>query len=297
MVCCARVAVRRLSDRRRVVGSSLLHAVFLCTVTLIPQARLTAQAPPTSAPAAPVHAVTGRTELEEAITRSDVLFTSGHPNAGLDPLTPLLAQEPPDERVLWRAARAHVAFGILSPTRETADAQYLRAVAEARRAVQANPASTEARYWLAVATGRRALRGDFRRILPLAVETYAEAQRLLARDSLHAGAHDIVGKLYSEVRKLPWIVRKLAATVTRQDVLRLASWQAAEFHLRRAIALDSTVVVYRADLTQLYLRMDRLAEARAALSALERLPNRTPADTLFKREAREWVTARGRMAR
>lgn len=220
-----------------------------------------------------------------SLAQADSAFVQGRLTHALEPLRPWLDAERPDAPVLWRAARVHVAYGILAPTRESAEGYYLRAATEARRALQQAPASTEARYWLAVALGRRALRGDFRRILPLAVETYHEAQRILAVDSLHAGAHDIVGKLYSEVRKLPWIVRKLAATVTRQDVLRLASWEGAEFHLRRAITLDSTAVIYRADLAQLYHRMGREADALQVVRAMQRLPNRTPADTLFKREA------------
>jgi len=88
------------------------------------------------------------------------------------------------------------------------------------------------------------------------------------------------------VRKLPWMIRKLAAAVTRQDVLRLATWEAAERHLHRAIALDSLAVIHHADLVQLYVRQGRLPAAREAFAAMRPLPNRTPADTLFRREVR-----------
>jgi len=228
-------------------------------------------------------------ERARLLVQADSAFAHGSATGALEPVRPWLDSARADAAILWRGARAYVAFGILAPTRAESDVQLLRAAAYAQRAMQSAPRDIDARYWYAVATGRRALRGDFRRILPLAVETYNEAQRILAQDSLHAGAHDIIGKLYSEVRKLPWLVRKLAATVTRQDVLRLASWEAAEFHLRRAMALEPSAIVYRADLAQLYVRMGRHADAAAVVATMESMPDRTPADRLFKQEARRLV--------
>lgn len=226
-----------------------------------------------------------------AIARADSAFVHGSATGSLDPLRPWLDTDRATAPLLWRGARAYAALGILTPGRAESEAYLLRAVAYGRRASQLAPNSVEAHYWYAVAQGRRGLRSNFRNGLPLAIETYTAAQRILAIDSLHAGAHDIVGKLYSEVRKLPWTVRKLAATVTRKDVLRLASWEAAEFHLRRAVALDPTAIVYRADLAQLYHRMGRYAAAAAVVSAMEVMPERTPADRLFKQEARRLVAS------
>jgi tetratricopeptide (TPR) repeat protein len=226
------------------------------------------------------------TAMRQALVRADSAFVAGSAPGSLSPLQPWLDRDVRDAALLWRAARGHVALGILTPTREGADAHYQQAAAHARAAIIAAPSDPDAVYWLAVAQGRRALRGNFHRILPLAVETHTLAQRVLALDPRHAGAHGILGKLYSEVRKLPWMIRKLAAAVTRQDVLRLATWEAAERHLHRAIALDSLAVIHHADLVQLYVRQGRLPAAREAFAAMRRLPNRTPADTLFRREVR-----------
>jgi tetratricopeptide (TPR) repeat protein len=227
--------------------------------------------------------------MAAAASRADSAFVRGNNPGAIDPLRPWLESPRADVPLLWRGARAYVVYGILATSRQESEAHLLRASAYARRALQLAPQDVHAHYWLAVATGRRALRGDFWRILPLAIETYTQAYHILTVDSLHAGAHNIIGKLYSEVRKQPWAIRKLAANITRKDVMKYASWSNAELYLKRAVVLDPTSVVYRADLAQLYHRMGRHADAAAVVAQMESMPERTPVDRLFKQDMRRLV--------
>ncbi len=188
--------------------------------------------------------------------------------------------------MLNRAARAELSLGILAGERGVVDGHLSNAASYARRAVALAPNDAWSHFWLASAQGRRSLRAGFRTSLPLASETYTHAMRALAIDSMHAGANEIIGKLHSEVRKLPWVVRKLAAALSRLDVASNASWETSEKQLKRAIALDSTLMIAYADLSQLYLRTKRRDEAIAVVEQLEKIPRRTPVDEYFQGEAR-----------
>lgn len=220
------------------------------------------------------------------VARSDSAFFHADAHGSLAHALAGLARDSSDVALLVRAARAEITMGIVRGERNVIEGHYARATAHARRAVLLAPNDAAPHFFLAAVLGRRALRAGFRAALPLASESYTEASKALAIDSLHAGAHEVLGKLHSEVRKLPWVVRRLVAALTDLDVARSASWERAEWHLKRAMALDSTLVVARVDLSQLYLRTGRRAEAVAVVEALERMPRRSPVDGYFQVEAR-----------
>ncbi|HEX7939372.1 MAG TPA: tetratricopeptide repeat protein, partial [Gemmatimonadaceae bacterium] len=231
--------------------------------------------------------VAAQTRCAVCVARADSTFIRGDAMASLQWALPGLRQDSNDVELLWRAARAETVMGIVEGEREVIEAHYDRAVAYARRAVALAPNDAIAHFWLAAVLGRRALRSGFRGGIAYASESYHEAQRTLALDSMNAGGHEIVGKLNSEVRKLPWVVRELAAVLTDLPVAKTASWEEAERQLKRAIALDPTLMVARVDLSQLYLRMGRRAEAVRVVEEIEKMPRRSPADAYFQGEARK----------
>lgn len=222
---------------------------------------------------------------------SDSLYFHFRPAEALARCEAALSRQPSDFEVLWRASRAQLVLGILADGREEQRRMYMRAEEFARRAVQVQPRRVEGHYWLAAAMGRRALHESIVTTARLASQVQTEAVTVLGIDSLHAGAHDVLGKLNSEVRNLPAVLRLIAGRVLGISVARYTSWELAERHLRRAIELDPSSVLYRADLAQLYLRMGRRSEAEATVRALGAMPRVHPPDALFQREARERLAA------
>jgi tetratricopeptide (TPR) repeat protein len=269
---------------------SMIHSsrvVLVCTVAcggmLSPRTQAAAPAPPgehlaiSGSPAQP----TGL----DAVARADSLYYAGRPADALAACDSLLSRSPNDFDVLWRASRAALALGILSDRQDAQNPMYLRAEALARRAIQRNAERAEGYYWLAAAMGRRALHADLRTTARLASEVAESATRALAIDSTHAGAHDVMGKLHSEVRKLPYVVRFIAGQLLGISVVRLSSWELAEQHLRRAVALDSTSILYRVDLAQMYLRTRRAEKAEPLLREALAMRRQQPPDVVFQREA------------
>jgi tetratricopeptide (TPR) repeat protein len=172
------------------------------------------------------------------------------------------AEDPvPDVALDWRAARAFIALGMLDADDVHRRVLYDSALFRARRALSAAPTSLDARYWLAAAAGRRASRHEPLYSARLAREVYDQTTAILAADSLHAGAHHALGRLHSEILRVPAAIRFILARTGNGDALRRASPAEAELHLRRAVELEPTVSIYLADLGDFYAKSGRRAEA------------------------------------
>jgi len=172
----------------------------------------------------------------------------------------------------WRAARTFIALGMLDDDDARRRVFYDSALFRARRALSSEPTSLDARYWLAAAAGRRASRREPLYSARLVREVYEQATAILAVDSSHAGAHHALGRLHSELLRVPAAVRFVLAHTGNGDALRQASATEAEFHLRRAVELDPSVSIYLADLGEFYVKNGRRTEAleiARRLTALE----------------------------
>jgi tetratricopeptide (TPR) repeat protein len=228
-----------------------------------------------------------------ASSSADSLYFAGRVADALVQYESALAARPGSFDVLCKASRAALVLGILSEQHEEAQtAMYLRAESFARRAIATDSLRADGHYWLAAAMGRRALHAGIKTAPGLARAVDASARRALAIDSMHAGAHDVLGKLNSEVRNLSAVVRFIAGRMLGVSIARETSWEAAERHLVRAIQIDSTVILYRADLAQLYLRTGRRKEAETVVARLLAMPRVHPTDSLFQQEAKDRLARR-----
>jgi predicted Zn-dependent protease len=225
------------------------------------------------------------------VVRADSLFAAGNADASMAAVREGLRTDGTSFALLWRAARGETMIGILAADRRVQTQHLEQAVALAKRAVSQRPDTAEGYVWLAAALGRLALHADMRHAAMWGTEAYAATTRALALDSMHAPAQDIMGKLHSEARKLPWLVRMLAGEIARVPVVRLASWERAEHHLQRALVLDAQLMVAHGDLVQLYLRTGRLAEAERQLQRMSGIAPRSPVDPWLLAEATRRVAS------
>ena len=221
------------------------------------------------------------------VAEADLLYTAGEPLLAYERLLELLGDDPTNYDVLWRVARAGVAVGV---GREGTRAQnpYLdTALHFGRIAVEQRPDGVLGIYWRAAAAGRRALNAGPRYSLELAQLVYDDAHTLLQMDSLHAGAHNMLGKLNFEVMILSRVQRFIARVWYGSDTVGQMSWANAEAHLTRATELEPDNVLYLYDLGHFYHRRGRHEEAAAALSRALELPASQPVDPMLQ----EWASA------
>jgi tetratricopeptide (TPR) repeat protein len=121
-------------------------------------------------------------------------------------------------------------------------------------------------------------------VVGLAKEVRHTAEEILARDPTHAGAHNVLGMFFFEVLTLNRAKRAVAGLLA-PGTLRGVRWEEADYHLRRAVALDPFNTLYLKDYGKALLWHGDLEEARTYLQRALRSPPTLPTDSVFQREA------------
>ncbi|MEQ8329400.1 MAG: hypothetical protein RH859_02960 [Longimicrobiales bacterium] len=215
-----------------------------------------------------------------------ILYTLEDPAAALSLLESALRSGRDAYPLRWRAARAATALSVVHQEQAARRASLLRvAIDHGEAAVAARPEGIDGRYWRVAAKGRLSLHADSRAAAALARQIEAEARDILARDSLHAGGHNALGRLNLEVMILPGWKRSLGRLLSG-DVLGRTSWDLAEHHLQRAVELEPGNPLYLRDLGALHHHRDRPTAARILLRRVVALEGLHPWERVFQDEAR-----------
>lgn len=234
----------------------------------------------------------GQEDTGAVLARADSLYFAGKPEESLELLRSgaLAVARPSDTR--WRTMRATVALG-MEPGTTAQQNQWLdQGVALAREAKEQGPPTVDELFWGAAAEGRRALNAGPRYAGELGVRARDDARLVLVVDSLHGGAHNVLGRVGLEVMSLSRIQRILARA-TGTTFPGDTNWEEAEYHLRRAAELWPQMVLYHLDLAKLLIKRKRGDEARAALERALATPLLHPPDTALKEEARALLSSLG----
>jgi Flp pilus assembly protein TadD len=189
------------------------------------------------------------------------------------------------------AARAALNEAFLAAARDSVDRWIDVAVEHARSAIVAAPNDADAHYWLAAALGRRAQRSSFTGAIRAGKESYQEARRALELDSLHAGAHAVVGRFMEEGAHFSRPLRLLVASMTGMSDIRHASMAEAEREYRAAVRLDSTSFLFRHDLGRFFADAGRLSEAEQQWRAVQALPITEPVEAWLRDDLRHHIDA------
>ncbi len=187
-----------------------------------------------------------------------------------------------------RAVETEVHSAILSKTEdEVRDGHIERALELAREFVEAEPNSAEANFWMAISLGLKTeYSGPFAK-LTTGKESFEFTQRALELDPDHAASHELLGRIHAGVMRLPWLVRKLGASMGMSEVLGDASWETAEASFARSAELDPGAIGPRLELGKLLEERDRPEEGRLWLHKLLEITPGNDLDRAMQAEARE----------
>lgn len=233
----------------------------------------------------------------DGLAEGDRLYTELRGDASLRAFERVLQREPDDFEALWKAARGELMLGDLEKRNfAVRDAHYRKAQEYAGRAIAVDSTRIEGYYWRVSAKGREALHSGFSTAARLAGEVYLEARDVLARDSLYAGAHHVLGLLNYEVMILPplkrWLGRKLLGNPGLYDM----SWENARRYLERAVELDPTMIVYGFDLARFYETRGEIDAALAEFRRVLTLKQIHPIDAPLQASARQHIRDLGDLA-
>jgi len=200
----------------------------------------------------------------------------------------VLALDSTNYQANWRMATALIDIGKQTPDdvkSKARDSLYLLAERYARRAVDAKLLGADGHYALAAAIGRTSLTKGNRERVVRARDIWVEAHKALELDPDHAKAHHVLGLWHAETMRLSGLQRWFAKNVFGGDFLSRASWDKAEEHLARAVALDPKSIFHRLDLARVYVDTKQYAAARGQLAAIATLPLRDVMDSTYQAQA------------
>ena len=209
------------------------------------------------------------------------------PGTALGWLEQALAIDSSSYEANWRAAIAAADLVETLPPTETAARDSLLWTAEryGRRAVAADSTRPDGLFALARALGRIALTKSKRERIRYGDEVYRLANRVLAIDPKHDGAHHILGAWNAEIMRVSGLSRFFARRILGAKLLDRASWAQAIEHLEQAVELDPNRIFHRLELARVYAERKRYDSARREIAAIEQLPDSHSGDERYRREA------------
>lgn len=216
--------------------------------------------------------------VERHIAMGDSLHDALEPAEALEHYRAALVLDSADYEALWKFTRSQVDVAKQidddGPTQRR-DSMYAVARSYAERAVRADSLGADGHFALALALGQLSLTQGGRERIRFARLIYDEAAKAVELDPDHGGAYHILGAWHAEVRRLSGLTRFLAKTLFGGGFMGRASWDSAVVHLERSVALRGDYLHHRLELAEVYLDLDRLAEARYHLAHPIKLPPTT----------------------
>jgi tetratricopeptide (TPR) repeat protein len=188
----------------------------------------------------------------------------------------------------WAAALSLIDLGKVTPDSVPSperDSLYALAERYARRAVTGNPDHAEGHFALAFAVGRAALTKSKKERVRRAVEIRKEAMEAIRLDSMHDGAHHVLGRWHAEIMRLSSVERFFAKAFLGGVQLGKASWTEAIRNMEKSVALNPRRITHRLDLAGIYIDRRRYADARTQLEQIASLALIDHGDETLKADA------------
>lgn len=226
------------------------------------------------------------------LAAGDSLTAALRPDLALERYEAALGEAPVAYEALSKAGRAaaDVAQQIEANdarSRTLRDSLYQLARAYAERAIRADSTDADGHFVLALALGRVSRTRGGRERVRFGRIIYDASARALALRPDHDGAHHVLGAWHAEVKRLPGVTRFWARVLFGAGFLGRAGWDSATTHLERAVELDPQHVYHRLELAEIYVDLQRYADATAQLEAIATLPDGDVMDPRYRRKAAE----------
>lgn len=220
---------------------------------------------------------------------ADRLYARFKPREAAAELQKVLEIDADNFAALIKLARAYIDIGDHiaengSDSKERKMKEYARAEDYARKAVKVDPSSTWGHFWVAASLGNIAMVSPVEKQLDLAGEIRDAVEESIARDPQNGLAYHIYGVWHRKLAELGQGKRLLAGVFYGRSPPS-GSLQKSIEYLKKAVALNPTVILSRLELARSYIAVQEFADARAMLQSVPALPIQFSDDAKHKQES------------
>jgi tetratricopeptide (TPR) repeat protein len=220
---------------------------------------------------------------------ADRLYRQFKPLEAVGELHKILRVDGGNFEALIKMARAFVDIGDQIPEngagwKERKLKEYSVAEDYARKAVRVDGSSTWGHFWVAASIGNIAMVSPLSKQLDFAGDIRDAIEKSIARDANNGMAYHVYGVWHRKVAEIGGASRMLASVVYGRSVPSGSLEKSIEY-LKKAVALNPTIIVSRLELARSYIATEQRQQARVMLQSISDLPIQFSDDAKHKEKA------------
>jgi len=220
---------------------------------------------------------------------ADRLYGQFKPKEAVAELLKILHADSNNFEALVKLARAHIDIGDLMPEtdadwQERKLKEYMVAQDYARKALRVDPNSTCSHFWIAAAVGSIAVVSPVSKQVDLSTEIRDAVEKSIALDPQNGSAYHVYGVWHRKVAEIGGASRMFASMLYGKSLPKGSLEKSIEF-LKKAVALNPTVIVSRLELARSHAATSDWQAARAMLQSIAPLPVQFSDDAKHKKNA------------
>ena len=230
-------------------------------------------------------------EIAQLHKNADRLYAQFKPKVAAEELLKIVQSDPQNFEALVKLSRAYIDIGDMIADsvpdwKERRLKDYRTAEDYARRAVKVQPNSTWGHFYLAASLGHIAVVSPVARQVELAGEIRTTLDKSLALDARNGFAYHAYGVWHRKMSEIGKMSRVLASVLYGRSLPEGSMDQSIEY-LKKAIALNPTIIISRLELANTYIAVEDFPAARSMLSSVRNLPVQFSDDAKHKQKAEE----------
>jgi len=234
-------------------------------------------------------------EVETDIARlhknAERLYAQFKPKDAANELQKILQRDGQNFEALAKLARAHIDIGDMIPG-SSQDAQdrrmkeYRTAEDYARKAIKVNPNSAWGHFYVAASLGNMAMLSPVAKQIDMAGEIRGAIEKAIALDSQNGFAYHVYGVWHRKMAEIGKASRMVVSIFYGRSIPTGSLEKSIEY-LRKAVALNPTVIVSRLELARSYAAVENWPLARNSLTSIRELPIKFSDDAKHKEKAEQ----------
>jgi tetratricopeptide (TPR) repeat protein len=227
------------------------------------------------------------------LNRADLLYAQFKPKAAIAELLKALELDSRNHEAFAKLSRAYIDVGDMIPEsasdwQDKRMKEYVVAEEYARKAVEADPNSTWGHFYVAASLGKIAVLSPVSKQVELAEQIHQAVEKSIALDPRNGFAYHVYGVWHRKVAEIGQMKRAFATVVLWRSIPQGTMEKSVDY-LKRAIALNPTVIASRLELAKTYLATEQWSLARNHLKSIGELPIQFSDDPIHKQKASQML--------